>query len=96
MYLIVRVPIDDEVKDELAFTESRVVEVEVGDVETASTIGSYWNAVQGVLEGDDEPIADFEDVEVEGLEVETDSRIIEQLARRGELDIESPYVIPAK
>jgi hypothetical protein len=57
-----------------------------------SMAGRYWNAVQHFLAtGDSTRLDEFRDVIVAGHELLTDLDLIEELARRGQLEFESIY-----
>ena len=57
-----------------------------------STIGSYWNAVQGFLAtGVESKLNAFVDVSVAGHRLETDPSWIEYWEESGDLDFEDVY-----
>jgi hypothetical protein len=66
--------------------------VDVEDVEEASDLGSYWNAVRHFLRtGDDFNVSQFEGMVVGGYELETDPDEIEFWSIHGELEFEDIY-----
>lgn len=73
-------------------TSDGIEDVDVSDFDEASTLGSYWNAVQQFLgTGDVDPLLDFEGIAISGRPLLVDPDAIETLARRGELDFEDIY-----
>jgi hypothetical protein len=70
------------------------VVVDVRGSRAASTVGSYFNAVDHYLDtGDDGPLRRFVGVKVGGVELETDPETIEALAFAGLIDFESIYQV---
>ncbi len=58
----------------------------------ASAVGRHWNALRRYLDhGDDFQLAEFEQVEVGGYQLETDVSAIEWHAVRGDVRFESIY-----
>ncbi len=77
-------------------TAEGVVDVAVRGSRIASRVGEYWNAAQHYLAtGDDKPLQPFRGKTVAGRPFETDVRVIELWATRGELDFENIYDLTA-
>ncbi len=58
----------------------------------ATEVGRHWNALRRYLDfGDDAELAEFEQIEVGGYELETDVAAIEWHAVRGDVRFESIY-----
>jgi len=73
-------------------TTEGVVEVEVPGEGERSDVGSYWAAVQHVLDtGKSTLIKQFKGVEIEGHQLEIDTGKITRWAKQGELDFEDIY-----
>jgi hypothetical protein len=71
-----------------------VIRVSVDDLTRAerSMLGSYYNAVQRVLGGQDpHAAAEFEGVEIAGLQLPTDPDVIEDLDDQRAWDIDDFY-----
>jgi hypothetical protein len=69
-----------------------VVLVDVRGSRKASEVGAYHSAVRHYLEtGDEEPLRRFAGKTVAGFEYETDPDFLDEMARRGQLSIESIY-----
>jgi hypothetical protein len=76
-----RILTDDGVIDTLVFTDA-----------AASSIGSYWNAVRHYLHtGDTSRLDEFEGQNINLHRFLTDPDLIDELARIGELDVDSIY-----
>jgi hypothetical protein len=69
----------------------RSVDVDVRGSRQASLVGKYWNAYQQYLEGDDDALRPFAGQTVGGYELEVDTDVLDELARRGGIDFESIY-----
>ncbi len=76
-------------------TREGVIDVPVGaGTGDASTVGTYWNAVQQFLaSGDESALKTFDGVSVAGHRLETDASWIEYWAESGQLDFEEIYGI---
>ncbi len=58
----------------------------------ATVVGRHWNALRRYLDfGDEAGLAEFEQIEVGGYELETDLDAIEWQAVRGDVRFESIY-----
>jgi hypothetical protein len=73
-------------------SEGRIVQVDVRGSKKASEISRYHMAVRWFLDtGDDSLLQPFTNRKVDGVVYETDLEALEDMARRGQLDIESIY-----
>ena len=73
-------------------SEGRVVNVNVRGSRKASEISRYHVAVRWFLDtGDESLLQAFTSKKVAGVVYETDPEVLEDMARRGQLDIESIY-----
>ncbi len=72
-------------------TGSRVG-VDVRGSVTASRLSNYWSAVETYLQtGDDTALQAFRGVRIAGVELETDTTVIDRLAVLGQLSFETIY-----
>ena len=70
----------------------RVVPVDVRGSRAATRVSNYWLAVEEYLNtGDDEPLRAYEGVRTAGIELETNTDVIDYLAMIGEISFESIY-----
>jgi hypothetical protein len=68
--------------------------VDVRGSRAASTVGSYWNAVDHYLAtGDDTALRRFRGVKVGGVELETDPDTIDYLYTIGQIEFETIYQV---
>ncbi len=73
-------------------SDGRIVQVDVRGSRKASEISRYHVAVRWFLDtGDESLLVAFAGLRVGGVEYETDLDVLEEMARRGQLDIESIY-----
>ena len=71
-------------------------EVEVRGSRVASLVGAHWSAIAHYLRtGDDSRLRRLEGKTVAGIPLETDPDVIDEWARRGELEIEDVYELAA-
>jgi hypothetical protein len=76
----------------IVYSDGNVVEVDVRGSRKASELGAYHAAVSAFLAtGDEEVLRQFERRGVGGYAYETDPTVLEEMARRGQLDMESIY-----
>ena len=69
-----------------------VVPVDVRGSRAATRLSNYWLAVEEYLNtGDDEPLRGYEGVRIAGIELESDTNVIDYLAMIGEISFESIY-----
>jgi hypothetical protein len=76
--------------------ETDIITIDLTDSRTASRIGSYWNAVRTYIEtGSTQQLRKFRGktirVQKRAYFFVTDTRVLDQLARRGELSFETIY-----
>lgn len=73
-------------------TDQGVIDTLVIDEDTASLIGSYWNAVAHYLyTGDTDRLEEFEGQRINLHRLLTDPDQIDEWARRGDLELDSIY-----
>ncbi len=76
----------------IIYSNGQVVPVDVRSSRKATEVSDYHRAVGHYLEtGDEEPLRAFFGKSVSGFEYETDSDVLDEMGRRGQLDIESIY-----
>jgi hypothetical protein len=85
-------PADRIYRPMIVYSDGKVVEVDVRGSRKASELGAYHAAVSVFLAtGDEEALRPFEGRRVGGYAYETDPTVLEEMARRGQLDMESIY-----
>jgi hypothetical protein len=68
------------------------VPVSVRGSKAASRLSAYWDAVEHYLDtGDDGPLGRFEGIRIAGIELETDTDVIDRLSLLGVLSFETIY-----
>ena len=85
-------PADRLYRPMVVYSNGEIVEVDVRGSRKASELGAYHSAVGLFLAtGDENALRRFEERRVGGVPYETDPRVLEEMARRGQLDMESIY-----
>jgi hypothetical protein len=80
----------------VVYSAGVVVDVDVRGSRKASELGAYHAAVAAFLAtGDEDVLRPFEGRRVGGYAYETDPSVLEEMARRGQLDMESIYQLVA-
>lgn len=78
------------------YSQGEIVPIEVRGSRKASDVARYHVAVRRYLEtGDDTDLRWFSGKSVAGVPYETDGAVLEEMARRNYLDIESIYQLVA-
>lgn len=78
----------------VVYSEGDVVPADVRGSHKAAELSDYHRAVGHYINiGDDEPLRRFTGKTVAGVEYETDPDVLDEMARRGQLDIESIYQV---
>jgi hypothetical protein len=76
------------------YSGGRVIVVDVSNSIDASNIGRYHAAVRHYLHtGDGSHLVPFEGWSVNGIEVDTDLDVLDEMARQGVFDFDSIYVL---
>ena len=76
----------------IVYSGGAVVPVDVRGSHKATELSDYHRAVGRYLDdGDEESLRAFYGKTVDGVEYETDPDVLDEMARRGQLDIESIY-----
>lgn len=76
----------------LVHSEGTTAAIDVRGSHKASQVGAYHGAVRRYLEtGDDTALRRFEGKKVAGVPYETDPAVLEEMARRHQLDVDSIY-----
>jgi len=76
----------------VVYSDGSIVEVDVRGSRKASEVGAYHAAVGSFLAtGDDSRVTRFRGRRVAGVTYETDPTVLEEMARRGQLDMDSIY-----
>jgi hypothetical protein len=72
----------------------QIIDSDVRGSRKASKVSAHYDAVnQYLATGDDSALQDFEGQTVAGAEFETDIDVLDEMARRGSLDIETIYQV---
>ncbi len=80
----------------IVFSAGTIVPVDVRGSRKASELRAYHEAVSKYLDtGDEEPLRRFTGKTVAGAEYETDPDVLDEMARRRQLTIESIYQLVA-
>jgi hypothetical protein len=80
----------------VVYSGGSIIDVDVRGSRKASQLSAYHLAVRHYLDtGDDEPLARFRGKSVGRHEYETDPDVLDEMARRRQLDIESIYRLVA-
>ena len=76
----------------IVYSNGSIVEIDVRGSRKASELGAYHVAVGAFLaSGDESVLSRFEERRVGGRTYETDPTVLEEMARRGQLDMDSIY-----
>jgi hypothetical protein len=76
----------------VVYSAGDVVAVDVRGSRKASEVGAYHNAVRHYLDtGDEGPLRRFAGKTVAGVEYEADPDVLDEMARRRQLNVESIY-----
>jgi hypothetical protein len=91
---LVATPADRLFRPMFIYSAGRRVDVDVRGSRQASVVGRYHAAIHATLRGDPRKLRQFAGRKVAGFELEADLDVIEELARRGALDVETIYRLP--
>jgi hypothetical protein len=80
----------------VVYSGGAIVDVDVRGSRKASELSAYHSAVRHYLDtGDEEPLKRFQGKSVGGFVYETDPDVLDEMARRRQLDTESIYRLVA-
>lgn len=80
----------------VVYSNGSVVDIDVRGSRKASEVSDYYRAVGVFLDtGDERALRRFEGKTVAGVPYETDPSVLEEMARRGQLDMDSIYQLVA-
>jgi hypothetical protein len=80
----------------VVYSSGTITDIDVRGSRKASEVGAYHAAVRYFLAtGDESALRRFEGRRVAGVVYETDPAVLEEMARRGQLDVDSIYQLVA-